>query len=257
MKGRMVTDPLDLALALLKQYSQVTYADIAEHAPDELLAKLLEDHPVLGKYVLKAKEDRARAIEAAEAAARAEREAERERAGSEGLAADIEAEERDAEEAQGPRVSAVVVAGALKRPEFSEESYTLQRPHLFVPLGFAGYRPPQQTDYDPELILRDPGVHIANTWAEREGECRERCRESRPVVGGPPELLWKVDVVDHQGNLAEVELVPARIEPAAVTVQVPVEWVNEAVRRMLALENVVRRAAQGMPLQLCYPAPIA
>ncbi|KAI8563789.1 hypothetical protein RHMOL_Rhmol03G0136300 [Rhododendron molle] len=152
-------------VATSSRHVPITYADIAEHAPDELLAKLLEDHPVIGEYVLKAKEDRARAIEAAEAVVRAEREAEGERAG-EGLAADIEAEERDAEEAQGLRVSAVAEAGALKRPEFSEETYTLPRPHLFVPLGFAGYRPPQQTDYDPELILRDPGVHIANTWAE-------------------------------------------------------------------------------------------
>ncbi|KAI8572233.1 hypothetical protein RHMOL_Rhmol01G0181900 [Rhododendron molle] len=39
--------------------------------------------------------------------------------------------------------------------------------------------------------------------------------------------------------------------------RVPVEWVNESVRRMLALENVVRRAAYSFPLELCYPAPIA
>ncbi|KAI8568463.1 hypothetical protein RHMOL_Rhmol02G0201600 [Rhododendron molle] len=152
--------PADVATS--SRHVPITYADIAEHAPDELLAKLLEDHPVIGEYVLKAKEDRARAIEEAEAVARAERE----RAGSEGLTADIEAEEREAEEAQGPRVSAVVEAGAMKRPEFSEETYTLLRPHLFVPSGFAGYRPPQQTDYDLELVLRDPRVHIANTWAE-------------------------------------------------------------------------------------------
>ncbi|KAI8530163.1 hypothetical protein RHMOL_Rhmol11G0034100 [Rhododendron molle] len=145
--------------ATSSRHVPVTYADIAEHALDELLAKLLEDHPVIREYVLKAKEDRARAIEAAEAAAKAEREAERERAG-EGLAADVEAEE-----ALGPRLSAVAEAGALERPEFSEETYTPPRPHLFVPLGFGGYKPPQQTDYDPELILRDPGVHIANTWA--------------------------------------------------------------------------------------------
>ncbi|KAI8547622.1 hypothetical protein RHMOL_Rhmol07G0209700 [Rhododendron molle] len=50
--------------------------DVAEHAPDEILAKLLEDHPIIGEYVLKAKEDRARAIEASEAAVRAERERE-------------------------------------------------------------------------------------------------------------------------------------------------------------------------------------
>ncbi|KAI8559670.1 hypothetical protein RHMOL_Rhmol04G0191600 [Rhododendron molle] len=417
--------------ATSSRHVPITYDDIAEHAPDEILARVLEQHPEIGEYVLKAKEDRARAIEEAEAAARAERD----RVEPEGLAADVEAEEREAEEAQRPRVSAVAEAGALKRPEFSEGTYMPPRPHLFVPLGFAGYRPPQQADYDPELILRDPGVHIATTWAEgstvhlsylpalrdlraasrfdwggaalgtayqffgdasrngqsmagywrvwelwayevlrmyppeckhpdlsilpralkwskehkgtkegrgslnayrlyldelrasqvpgplpprashtgdytlaelerftrpdteltrhlrptmdyavyqrdrlarpfgirarreiqeqareagaerrataeapRGGERRVRRRESRPVVGGPPELLWKVDVVDHQGNTAEVELVPALREPAAVTVQVPAEWVNEALRRMLALENLVKKAAQGMPL---------
>ncbi|KAI8559769.1 hypothetical protein RHMOL_Rhmol04G0199800 [Rhododendron molle] len=100
--------------ATSSRHVPITYADIAEHAPDELLAKLLEDHPVIGEYVLKAKEDQARAIEEAEAVARAERE----RAGSERLAADIEAEEREAEEAQGVRVSVVAEAGAMKRPEF-------------------------------------------------------------------------------------------------------------------------------------------
>ncbi|KAI8534659.1 hypothetical protein RHMOL_Rhmol10G0107200 [Rhododendron molle] len=55
---------------------------------------------------------------------------------------------------------------------------------------------------------------------QRGGERRVRRRESRPVVGGPPELVWKVDVVDHQGNTAELELVPALREPTAVTVQV-------------------------------------
>ncbi|KAI8530044.1 hypothetical protein RHMOL_Rhmol11G0023900 [Rhododendron molle] len=150
--------------ATSSRHVPITYADIAEHAPDELLAKLLEDHPVIGEYVLKAKEDRARAIEEAEAVARAGTE----RAGSEGLAADIEAEEREAEEAQGPRVSAVAETGAMKCLEFSEETYMLSRQHLFVPSGFAGYRPPQQTDYDLELVLKDPRVHIANTWAEAE-----------------------------------------------------------------------------------------
>ncbi|KAI8555277.1 hypothetical protein RHMOL_Rhmol05G0162500 [Rhododendron molle] len=34
-----------------------------------------------------------------------------------------------------------------------------------------------------------------------------------------------------------------------------VEWVNEAVRCVLAMENVIRTAASGMPLELHYPAP--
>ncbi|KAI8560879.1 hypothetical protein RHMOL_Rhmol04G0290200 [Rhododendron molle] len=146
---------------------QMAKEQTMEAAPVEIREEDIAFRPLAGAATSSrhAKEDRARAIEAAEAAAKAKREVEQERAG-EGLVADIEAEERDAEEAQGPRVSAVAEAGTLKRPEFSEETYTLPRPHLFVPLGFAGYRPPQQTDYDPELILRDPGVHIANTWAE-------------------------------------------------------------------------------------------
>ncbi|KAI8542862.1 hypothetical protein RHMOL_Rhmol08G0172900 [Rhododendron molle] len=147
--------------ATSSRHVPITLDDIAEHAPDEILAKVLEDYPAIGEYVLTAKEDRARAIEASEAAARAEREAKRERAGPGGLAADVEAEE-----AQGPRVSAVTEAGAMTHPEFSEETYTLPRPRLFVPSGFAGYMPPQLADYDIELVLRDPRVHIANTWAE-------------------------------------------------------------------------------------------
>ncbi|KAI8568944.1 hypothetical protein RHMOL_Rhmol02G0239900 [Rhododendron molle] len=138
----------------------VTKYDIAEHLPDEMLAKLLEDNPTIREVVLKAKEDRARAIEASEAAERAKRE--RARPGR--LAADVEAEEREAEETQGPRVRAVDEAGAMTRPEFSAEAYVPPRPRLFVPSGFAGYKP-QQTDYEVELVLRDPRVHIANTWA--------------------------------------------------------------------------------------------
>ncbi|KAI8549191.1 hypothetical protein RHMOL_Rhmol06G0007200 [Rhododendron molle] len=37
--------------------------------------------------------------------------------------------------------------------------------------------------------------------------------------------------------------------------EVPNEWVNEAVRRMLVMDNVIRRATSGMPLELHYPAP--
>ncbi|KAI8572308.1 hypothetical protein RHMOL_Rhmol01G0187500 [Rhododendron molle] len=122
-----------------------------------MLAKLLDDNTVIGELVLKAKEDRARAIEASEAAERAERE----RARPEGLATDVEAEERVAAEAQGPRVRAVDEAGAM----VLEEAYVFPTPHLFVPLSFQAYKP-QQPEYDSELVLRDPRVHIANTWAE-------------------------------------------------------------------------------------------
>ncbi|XP_058216804.1 uncharacterized protein LOC131327676 [Rhododendron vialii] len=94
-------------------------------------------------------------------------------------------------------------------------------------------------------------------FRESSGESRARRGPSGLVRGGPPELTWQIAVVDFQGNPAELHLVPARVEPAPVTVPVPNEWVNEAVRRMLALENVKRRAASGLPLDLRYPPPAA
>ncbi|KAI8550536.1 hypothetical protein RHMOL_Rhmol06G0114800 [Rhododendron molle] len=78
---------------------------------------------------------------------------------------------------------------------------------------------------------------------------------SGPVVGGPPEMSWKIPVVDTQGNPAEIHVVPTRVEPSSVAIPVPNEWVNEAIRRMLAMENVIMRAASGPPLELRYPAP--
>ena len=64
-----------------------------------------------------------------------------------------------------PRVTAVVEAGRLTRPEFSAEAYVLPTPHLLVPSGFAPYVP-RRTEYDEELVLRDPDRHISTTWAE-------------------------------------------------------------------------------------------
>ncbi|KAI8568337.1 hypothetical protein RHMOL_Rhmol02G0190300 [Rhododendron molle] len=135
---------------------------------------------------------------------------------------DAEAEERAGAEEQWPRVTAVAEAGAMKWPNYSTEAYVPPTPHLFAPSGFAAYVP-QRTEYDEEMVLRDPEAHIANTWSE--------------------------------GNPAEVHLVPARVEPPSVIVSVPNEWVNEAIRHMLAMENVIRRAASGLPLELRYLAP--
>ncbi|KAI8555230.1 hypothetical protein RHMOL_Rhmol05G0158400 [Rhododendron molle] len=88
--------------------------DVAEHLPDEALAKLLEDNPAIGELVLKAKEERARAIAATEATERAKRE----RKEKEEPLRDAEAEERARAEAQGPQVKAVAEAGAMTRPAF-------------------------------------------------------------------------------------------------------------------------------------------
>ncbi|KAI8535408.1 hypothetical protein RHMOL_Rhmol10G0171700 [Rhododendron molle] len=90
---------------------------------------------------------------------------------------------------------------------------------------------------------------------QRGGEGHVRRSLSGLMKGGPPEMPWKILVVDIQGNPAKIHLVLARSEPASVTIPVPNEWVNEAIRRMLAMENVIRRAASGMPLELHYPAP--
>ncbi|KAI8538430.1 hypothetical protein RHMOL_Rhmol09G0102700 [Rhododendron molle] len=58
--------------ATSSRHTPITFDDIAEHTPDKILAKLLEERPDIGEIVLKSKEDRARAIESAEAAERAE-----------------------------------------------------------------------------------------------------------------------------------------------------------------------------------------
>ncbi|KAI8559726.1 hypothetical protein RHMOL_Rhmol04G0196500 [Rhododendron molle] len=163
---------------------------------DEALAKLLEDNPAIGELVLKAKKERARAIAASEAAERVERE----RKEREEPLRDMEAEERAGAGAQWSRVTAVTEAGAVTRPDFSAKAFVPLTRHLFVPSDFVAYVP-QQTEYEDELVLRDPEVDIANTWFE-----------------------------------------------------VPNEWVNEAVRHMLAMENVIRRAASGIPIELRYPA---
>ncbi|KAI8538484.1 hypothetical protein RHMOL_Rhmol09G0107300 [Rhododendron molle] len=52
----------------------ITKHDVAKHLSDEALAKVLEDNPIVGEIVLKAKEDRAREIAALEAVETAERE---------------------------------------------------------------------------------------------------------------------------------------------------------------------------------------
>ncbi|KAI8535785.1 hypothetical protein RHMOL_Rhmol10G0201000 [Rhododendron molle] len=129
------------------------------------------------------------------------------------------------------------------RPEMDYAAY--QRDRLAGPLGIRAFR-------DVQSQARGAAEERG---AAGGGEGRVRWSLSGHVRGGPLELSWKIPVVDTQGNLAEIHLVPAKVEPPSVTVPVPNEWVNEAICRMLALDNVVRRAASGMPLELRYPAP--
>ncbi|KAI8555057.1 hypothetical protein RHMOL_Rhmol05G0144900 [Rhododendron molle] len=63
--------------ATSSRHVPITKDDIAEHLPDDMLARLLEERPDIGEIVLKAKEERARAVAAWEAAEKAERERER------------------------------------------------------------------------------------------------------------------------------------------------------------------------------------
>ncbi|KAI8572763.1 hypothetical protein RHMOL_Rhmol01G0225500 [Rhododendron molle] len=154
-------DVLFRPAATLSSHRQITKYGVAEHLPNEALAKVLEDNPMIGEIVLKAKEERARAIAASEAVARAKRKQKE----IEELLRDAKAEERAAAKAQWSRVTTVAEAGKLKRPDFSAEAYVPLTPHLFAPSGFATYVP-QRTEYDDEVVLRDPEAHIANTWSK-------------------------------------------------------------------------------------------
>ncbi|XP_058211681.1 protein MAIN-LIKE 1-like [Rhododendron vialii] len=60
---------------------------------------------------------------------------------------------------------AVTKAEELTRVLFTAEGYVPPTPHLFVPSGFVAYRP-RRTEYDSELILRDPETHISSNWTE-------------------------------------------------------------------------------------------
>ncbi|KAI8535301.1 hypothetical protein RHMOL_Rhmol10G0163400 [Rhododendron molle] len=58
-------------VATSSRHVPTTFDDVAENAPDGVVARLLEEYPALGEMVLRAKEERAQAIAAWDAAARA------------------------------------------------------------------------------------------------------------------------------------------------------------------------------------------
>ncbi|KAI8568398.1 hypothetical protein RHMOL_Rhmol02G0195900 [Rhododendron molle] len=131
------------------------------------------------------------------------------------------------------------------RPKMDYAEY--QRYRLARPLGIRAFRDVRSQARGAAEKRRAAGERA------RGGEGCVRHHAGVPVRGGPPEMSWIVPVVDAQGNPAEIHLAPARVEPPPVTVPVPNEWVTEAIRRMLALENLVRRATGGFPLELRYP----
>lgn len=118
-------------------HKPITREDFMEYLSDERLTRLLEEHPGVGIAVLLAREERQREVKAAEAAARAERE----RAEGEEALRDMEAAERARAEAELPKRPAATVAAGMERAAFSAMASVPPTPHLFVPSGFATYRP--------------------------------------------------------------------------------------------------------------------
>ncbi|KAI8529967.1 hypothetical protein RHMOL_Rhmol11G0017200 [Rhododendron molle] len=110
----------------------------------------------------------------------------------------MEAEERAGAEAQWPRVTTVAEAGTLTSPDFLAEAYVPPTPHLFAPSSFAAYVP-QRTEYNDEVVLRDPDAHIANTWSEERAGQRDirsfggACRSLALYEALPPRVRELVD----------------------------------------------------------------
>ncbi|XP_058214656.1 uncharacterized protein LOC131326078 [Rhododendron vialii] len=151
-------DVLFRPAATSSSHRPIMKQDVTELLSDEQLAQLLEDNPAIGAAVLEAQKERERVIAASEAATRAERE----RAEEEEALRGMEAEERAGARVYGPKVTAVIEAESLTRVPFTAEEYMPPTPHLFMPSGFAVYRP-QRMEYDPKLILRDPETHILSS----------------------------------------------------------------------------------------------
>ncbi|XP_058215746.1 uncharacterized protein LOC131326861 [Rhododendron vialii] len=70
-----------------------------------------------------------------------------------------------------------------------------------------------------------------------------------------PRLSWTLTVRDAQGEEAIVWFEPARTEPAEIIGPAPMEWVQEAVRLMKAMEKEFHKIVGGASLQLHYPLP--
>lgn len=137
----------------------------AKFVDEAVLDRLLWDNPTVVATVVAAREERQRAIGLAQEDERLRDEVERARVEEEDVLREMEAAEKARAEAELPRQSVVTVAAATKRAAYSVTVYVPPTPHLFVPSGFATYRP-RRTDYKAELVLRDPTAHISMTWAE-------------------------------------------------------------------------------------------
>lgn len=98
-------------MAQSSRHRPITREDFAEHVSEEMLMRLLEEHPEVGIAILSAREERQREVEAAEVAAGAKRA----RTEEEEALREMENAERARAEAELPRQTAVTMVKATTR----------------------------------------------------------------------------------------------------------------------------------------------
>ncbi|KAI8530461.1 hypothetical protein RHMOL_Rhmol11G0060300 [Rhododendron molle] len=118
----------------------------------------------------------------------------------------------------------------------TEQDYVVyRRQYLAGPLGVMAHQ-----------------VVASKAGEERRGQrgrtARSRERSGYTAAIELPQLSWTLAVRDAQGEAATVQLEPARTEPTLITGPVLVEWAQEAVRLMLAMEKEFHKLAGGTPL---------
>ncbi|KAI8572277.1 hypothetical protein RHMOL_Rhmol01G0185700 [Rhododendron molle] len=140
----------------------ISKSDFAKYVSDNVLAWLLEENPTVVATVLAAREERLRQIELAEEEEQLRRE-------SEDLVREAEVAEKAHEEAAwsqelGMELTKTRLQAA--RTLFTIETYMSPEPQMFVP-SRVDSNVPRWEDYDPELVLRDPMEHLAQSWEQR------------------------------------------------------------------------------------------
>jgi hypothetical protein len=146
----------------------ITSSDLAEFVGEAALARLLRDNPAAVAAVIEAREARLQEIARWDEEQRLIREAEEAARAQEELVRETEEAERAQEEGPGAYEVAVTWAEARRgeaRAPFVAETYVPPEPHVFVPSGADSYVP-RQSDYDAELVLRDPEYHLSRTWTQ-------------------------------------------------------------------------------------------
>ncbi|KAI8547406.1 hypothetical protein RHMOL_Rhmol07G0193100 [Rhododendron molle] len=244
-------------------------SDLVEFVGYDRLARLIREAPKVVEVVLTARKERLGEIARWNEEERLRREQEAAVKDRGEFEQETEVTERDQEEVVWAQERAVTLATSRlgkERATFTPETYAPPEAHLFVPSDHV------MTCTRLEKLLlhlaRPLGViermavqsEALEAGQERQGQRgRSSCSRERNVYAaatGLPQLSWILPVRDSQGEAAEVHHEPARTEPAEITGPVPVEWVREAARLILAMEKAFHKIAGGTPLQLHYP-PVA